>query len=179
MTDQGPAYTEPVLLRLTEAQLECLRLAKRRRTAKQIARTLNITHHAVEQRLKSARRRLGVATTAEAIDLLEAAEREAYGDTVYGAPDVAKLDLNWAPPNLPPPYGGGSGVEVLTAFSSVADVNVRSLSSPERMMDKLFGDAKAMPWQHRMLLMAATAFWAIVIISLLISLIEGLNRLNP
>jgi DNA-binding CsgD family transcriptional regulator len=163
---------------LTEAQLECLQLVRRRKTAKQIARTLNITHHAVEQRLKSARRKLGVETTAEAVDLLEAAERAAYGDTVYGSPDVARLDVDWAPPDLSPPMGGDSGREVMTAFSPVAERNAVEPSGSEKLKEMLLGDAGDMSWQHRLVFMAAVALVTITIVILLISFIEGLSRLD-
>lgn len=179
LSDEPERRLPPVLAQLTEAQLACLQLVRRRKTAKQIARSLNITHHAVEQRLKTARRKLGVETTAEAIDLLEAAEREAYGDTVYGAPDIARMDLDWAPPPSSPPYGGDSGVEVMTAFSPVADMAARPPPGSISLVETLFGNAEAMSWQHRMLLMASIAFGAVTIVILLISIIEGLSRLDP
>lgn len=63
---------------LTEAQREVLRLWHTRRSAKEIGRELGITHWAVNERLRSARRVLGVATSGEAARLLAAAEA---GDT--------------------------------------------------------------------------------------------------
>ncbi len=178
MADNGALKPEPVLSKLTEAQLACLQLVRRRKTAKQIARSLNITHHAVEQRLKTARRKLGVETTAEAVDLLEAAESNAYGDTVYGAPDIARMDVDWAPPNPSPPYGGDSGAEVMTAFSPIADKIFEQPSSSGKLMEMLLGSAGAMSWRHRLVLMAVMAFGAITVVILLISIIEGLSRLN-
>jgi DNA-binding CsgD family transcriptional regulator len=163
---------------LTEAQLECIRLVRRRKTAKQIARTLNISHHAVEQRLKSARRKLKVETTAEAVDLLEAAERATYGETVYGPPDVARSDMDWAPPDLSPPIGGDSGREVMTAFSPLAERFVGQPSGSEKLKEILLGDAGEMSWRHRLVFMAAVALVTITIVILLISVIEGLSRLN-
>lgn len=178
-SDEPPRPLPPVLAQLTEAQLECLQLVRRRKTAKQIARSLNITHHAVEQRLKSARRKLGVETTAAAIDLLEAAERQAYGGTVYGVPDIARMDLDWAPPPSSPPYGGDSGSGVMTAFSPVVDMTAQRSPSPAKMMEMLLGSAEAMSWQRKLLLMAAMAFGAVTLVILLISIIEGLSRLDP
>jgi DNA-binding CsgD family transcriptional regulator len=173
-----PPGKADVFTLLTEAQLECLQLVRRRKTAKQIARILNISHHAVEQRLKSARRKLGVDTTAAAVDLLEAAERATYGDAVYGPPDVARLDLDWAPPDLSPPIGGDSGREVMTAFSPIADRYVGQPSGSDRLKEMLLGDARDMSWQHRLVFMAAVALVTIVIVILLISFIEGLSRLD-
>ena len=51
---------------LTERQRQCLEGYLARKTAKQIGRELGITHHAVEQHLKAARKKLGAADTLEA-----------------------------------------------------------------------------------------------------------------
>ena len=51
---------------LTERQRQCLEGFLARKTAKQIGRELGITHHAVEQHLKAARKKLGAADTLEA-----------------------------------------------------------------------------------------------------------------
>jgi DNA-binding CsgD family transcriptional regulator len=59
--------------RLTEAQCEVLRHFHERKTAKEIGRELGITHWAVNERLRSARRTLDVATSGEAARLLAAA----------------------------------------------------------------------------------------------------------
>lgn len=60
---------------LTERQRQCLEGVLARRTAKQIGRELGITHHAVEQHFKAARKKLG------AVDTLEAARR--YAASLY------------------------------------------------------------------------------------------------
>ncbi len=174
-----PPETTDVFGLLTEAQLECLQLVRRRRTAKQIARALNITHHAVEQRLKSARRKLRVDTTAEAIDLLEAAERATYGDAVYGAADIAGMDPDWPAIDLSPPSGGDSGREVMTAYSPLAETYAGQPSGLNRLTEMLLGDAGAMSWKHRLVFMGVVALVTITIVILLISFIEGLSRLNP
>jgi DNA-binding CsgD family transcriptional regulator len=72
---------------LTERQRQCLLGFLARKTAKQIGRELGITHHAVEQHLKAARKKLGAA------DTLEAARRytaSAYAtvEPYYAAPEV-------------------------------------------------------------------------------------------
>jgi DNA-binding CsgD family transcriptional regulator len=59
---------------LTEAQREVLRRFHIRRSAKEIGRELGITHWAVNERLRAARRVLGVATSGEAARLLAEAE---------------------------------------------------------------------------------------------------------
>jgi len=59
---------------LTEAQKEVLRLFHVRKSAKEIGRELNITHWAVNERLRSARRILGAASSAEAANRLARCE---------------------------------------------------------------------------------------------------------
>lgn len=72
--------------RLTEAQREVLRHFHERRTAKEIGRAIGITHWAVNERLRSARRVLGVATSGEAARLLAAAEAGATYNRVVCDP---------------------------------------------------------------------------------------------
>lgn len=73
--------------RLTAKERECLDRWLDHATAKEIALDLGISHHAVEKRLKSARQKLGVATTLDAARLLAVAQ--GYGRTAYRAPEVA------------------------------------------------------------------------------------------
>lgn len=73
---------------LTERQRRCLEGFLARKTAKQIGRELGISHHAVEQHLKAARKKFGAA------DTLEAARRyaaDAYTtvEPYYAAPEVS------------------------------------------------------------------------------------------
>jgi DNA-binding CsgD family transcriptional regulator len=63
---------------LTERQRQCLEGFIARRTAKEIGRDLGITHHAVEQHLKAARKKL------KASDTLEAARLYARSYTTVG-----------------------------------------------------------------------------------------------
>jgi DNA-binding CsgD family transcriptional regulator len=78
------------LARLTEKQRECLRLVSRHKSSKMIAPLLGITPEAVDQRLKTAVRLLGVASRYEAALLLAEHEGDAtYQRTVYDAPDLA------------------------------------------------------------------------------------------
>ncbi|MEA3043141.1 MAG: hypothetical protein QOH47_979 [Sphingomonadales bacterium] len=78
------------LARLTEKQRACLRLVNRHKSSKMIAPLLGITPEAVDQRLKTAVRILGVASRYEAALLLAEHEGgQTYERTVYGAPDIA------------------------------------------------------------------------------------------
>ena len=63
---------------LTERQQQCLRGVLDHKTAKQIGRELGISHHAVEQHLKAARRKYG------ATDTLAAARSFVRDDTTVG-----------------------------------------------------------------------------------------------
>jgi DNA-binding CsgD family transcriptional regulator len=81
---------EDRLQRLTNAQREVLRLWHVRKSAKEIGRELGITHWAVNERLRSARRVLGVATSGEAARLLAEAEAGgAYKRLVCDPPGIA------------------------------------------------------------------------------------------
>lgn len=88
---------------LTERQRECLEGFIHRRTAKEIGRDLGITHHAVEQHLKAARKKLG------ATDTLDAARRymAAHPTTVepyYAASELS--DTSGDPPCREQPMRG-------------------------------------------------------------------------
>lgn len=63
--------------KLTEAEREVLRCWFRM-SAKEIGARLNVSHHAVNERLRSARHRLGVASSQEAAALLEQYESGTY-----------------------------------------------------------------------------------------------------
>ncbi|WCT72537.1 helix-turn-helix transcriptional regulator [Sphingomonas naphthae] len=62
---------------LTDAQRDCLRLVASGLEAKEIARALEISSHAVIERLRAARRQLGVSTSREAARLMLQAEQGA------------------------------------------------------------------------------------------------------
>src|ERR1051326_503817 len=61
--------------RLTAAERECLRRCLGHQSAKQMARDLGISPHAVEKRLKMARAKLGLSSSLEAAKLVESLER--------------------------------------------------------------------------------------------------------
>jgi DNA-binding CsgD family transcriptional regulator len=74
------------IAKLTEREKICLRLWLQHKSAKEIAADLQITHHAVEKRLKIARMKLGATSSLEAARLLDAAET--YGSTVAQRSDL-------------------------------------------------------------------------------------------
>ncbi len=81
--------SETAVARLTPKERECLDRWLGHATAKQIALELGITHHAVEKRLKSARAKLGVATTLDAARLLAAAD--GYGRAASQPSEVGEI----------------------------------------------------------------------------------------
>lgn len=90
--------------RLTEREKEVLRAWLDRKTAKEIALDLGISHHAVEKRLKLARTKLGTASSLEAARLLADAEETAqrYQPTVASSTDLqssARLRKTWRHPS--------------------------------------------------------------------------------
>ena len=80
------ARMQAALARLTDNEKECLRRRLRQQTAKEMALELGISPHAVEKRLKMARTKLGLSSSLEAAQLLDATE--AYPQTGSEAPDV-------------------------------------------------------------------------------------------
>ncbi len=75
--------------KLTDAQREVLRRWHVRRSAKEIAIELGVTHWAVNERLRAARRTLGAASSQEAAQMLAAAEGAAtYKPFVYDTASI-------------------------------------------------------------------------------------------
>ncbi|HEX8402420.1 MAG TPA: helix-turn-helix transcriptional regulator [Allosphingosinicella sp.] len=67
--------TRAAIMRLTEAERECLKRCLDHQTAKQMALDLGVSPHAVEKRLKMARAKLGLSSSLEAAKLVESSER--------------------------------------------------------------------------------------------------------
>jgi DNA-binding CsgD family transcriptional regulator len=66
MHDSASSPNRLPIADLTAKQIECLELVLQHRSSKQIAQTLGISPHTVDQRLDSARRKLGAATRQDA-----------------------------------------------------------------------------------------------------------------
>lgn len=106
--------TAAALARLSAREKECLRRFLQRQTAKEMALELGISHHAVEKRLKSARIKLGAATSLDAARLL--GTLEGYGQTASGSPDLAS-----APPSSQSWFTGPRimGAMVMSILSAI------------------------------------------------------------
>lgn len=92
-TSQSESKARGSQVELTDRQIECLRGCAQHRTAKQIGRDLGISHYAVEAHLKAARKKLGVATTLEAVELLQ----EHMVGPYYGAPELSRSPITQQP----------------------------------------------------------------------------------
>jgi DNA-binding CsgD family transcriptional regulator len=141
---------------LSPRQEECLRGVLELKSAKQIARDLGISPHAVEKHLRLCREKFGVTTTAEA------------------ARKFARLQGSDFP---------HSGVSGLVALGRSADEGVvlehpvkPSLAALEDTFGVLSGDHPLTPRQT-LLTIAAVSFASIVGLLLLVACAEGIRRL--
>jgi DNA-binding CsgD family transcriptional regulator len=87
---------------LSEGQRECLRLVMLHLSSKEIARTLGISPHTVDQRLRVAVRNLGVSSRFEAARLLamhgDAEAADPYQPLIYQRPELPDAPANQQPP---------------------------------------------------------------------------------
>lgn len=156
--------------KLTEKEREALRLVHRRLTSKEIAPLLGIRVDAVDARIKSATRKIGIPDRGKAALILAENEGgEPYQQQVYQSPDIvadadpAKMNTQAAgslreeraPFEIDPALAGGITVPPLS------EENVRvQLSS----------------WQ-RILIIVGVALGTIVALGVLISALNGLVQL--
>lgn len=171
--------------RLTEAQREVLRRWNERQSAKEIARDLGITHWAVNERLRAARRTLGAASSQEAAKMLAEAEgypgyNGAYKGVVYdplqlaGEPDFAIMagsedDRDWS---------SGSGHRNAVREEQVAYRVTAPLWPGLRLpIPHYEGDRNELGVQQRLLWIGALAIAIIVAVGTLITISTGVVRL--
>jgi DNA-binding CsgD family transcriptional regulator len=141
---------------LTERQRLCLMGFLQRKTAKQIGVELGISHHAVEQHLKAARKKLGARDTGEAARLF------------YGSPHT-----------MVEPYYGATELP-LTASTEASD------TQPERTASVLRDIATDGPRMLQSLTAMQTlvaigicGLGVIAILSLIIAVANGVAQLTP
>ena len=87
----GPAAER--IERLTEGQLDCLRLVAQHLSSKEIAVQLGISSHTVDQRIRGSLHVLGVERRSQAARLV-AQESEAYQRLIYQAPYIAAAPVD-------------------------------------------------------------------------------------
>lgn len=90
------SHTPQSLGQLSAKQRECLDLVLERQTSKQIAQLLNISRHTVDQRLDSARKKLGAQTRIEAAIIYDRMRSMSDGPAIQ----KAFLGINDANPLL-------------------------------------------------------------------------------
>ena len=106
-TETDTAAQRAAVARLSAKERECLDRWLGHATAKEIARDLGITHHAVEKRLKSARSKLGAQSSLEAARIL--ARVKGYGGAVSGVPELPAAPADAYPGSHAVPRTGTSG----------------------------------------------------------------------
>ncbi|WP_260482606.1 helix-turn-helix domain-containing protein [Sphingomicrobium flavum] len=77
--------------RLTDGQLDCLRLVQQHLSSKEIAAALDISPHTVDQRIRISLQTLGVATRKEAARLLAEAE-DPYQRLIHQPPYIPDVE---------------------------------------------------------------------------------------
>ncbi|MBA2466185.1 MAG: helix-turn-helix transcriptional regulator [Sphingomonas sp.] len=140
--------------KLTERQLQCLRGFAERKTAKVIGRELGISHHAVEQHLKAARRKLGAA------DTLEAARRYFGGGGTTAKPYYDASELSF--PGAVAQFGD-------QPTQSVASLRDIAADEPEIL--------QPLPPSLTLLVIGACGVAVIVILALIVAVAEGVGQL--
>jgi len=168
---------EDPLARLTEAQREVLRLWSMRKSAKEIGRELGITHWAVNERLRSARRVLGVASSGEAARLLAAAEAGGtYKRLVCDAPQLATSG-----DHVIFPEHDEDGEEPSRAHrSQVREEGAPWQAPPSGLrlpLPRYRGDQNDLTIRNRLIWIGAIAIAAVVILGALITISSGVVRL--
>ena len=113
--------------KMTEGQIDCLRLVASYHSSKEIARKLEISPHTVDQRLKRAQSILKVNSRFDAARLLSSLSPSVYGDLVYQSPDIPDGD------DLPSNGGASSGGNTLGAGDT------ETLHQTQAIYDPSFG----------------------------------------
>lgn len=141
---------------LTERQRQCLEGYLARKTAKQIGRELGITHHAVEQHLKAARRKFGTA------DTLEAARR-------YAAGAYATAEPYYAAPEVP----AGVADEPCSDQPMQEHLRLRDIATEEP------GVIQALSARQTLAAIGLSGLGMIAILSLIVAVANGVAQLTP
>lgn len=167
----------PEIAKLTNAEREVLWLWHGRASAKEIAIQLGITHWAVNERLRSARRRLGVGDSSEAARLLvEDADAGAYNRVVYNAQTIAGDDETG-------PDKSRERQQATAAGKAVREVQADYFVSPFvnrlgfRLPFPTHGETRnELTAKERLLWIAGCALCIIVAVGTLITIGQGVTR---
>lgn len=143
--------------RLTGGQRDCLRLVFQHMTSKDIARTLGVSPHTVDMRLRTAMRMLGVSSRIDAARLLVAEEGEgkAYQPLIYQSPEIAAAPVSTT---LASPVQSSTADDLRQLSSTGPDPDADSDTGgpPRPVEDYRHGEgrfatplAKSLPWGRR------------------------------
>lgn len=174
--------------KLKEPQKQCLRLVANLMSSKQIARSLEISHHTVDQRLKRAQSILGVSSRAEAARLLTSYESETENESLdicqtlvnqsSGLPKYRYARKEGALIDEPSPSIGSGEAEFRDAQAFVFD---KPVQNPKRstLLSALFDVDREnqLSIGTRMVLMIIIMVTGLVAFALLVNLAEGMSRL--
>jgi DNA-binding CsgD family transcriptional regulator len=141
---------------LTERQHQCLEAYLARKTAKQIGRELGITHHAVEQHLKAARKKLHAADTSEAARIYFG-EVHTTGEPYYASPEVS----------------GERRYEQFRGQPSRASFLLRDSAAEEAGLVQTLSPAQTL------MAIGACGFGLISILALIVAVANGVAQLAP
>jgi DNA-binding CsgD family transcriptional regulator len=141
---------------LTERQRQCLEGFLGRKTAKQIGRDLGITHHAVEQHLKAARRKFGAA------DTLEAARR--YAESAYTTVE---------------PYYAASEVPAATVIDPCQEQPRQGAFLLRDVATDSPGLVQALSARQTLIAIGICGVAMIIILCLIIAVADGVAQLAP
>lgn len=165
--------------RLTEAQREVLRHFHERRTAKEIGRSLGITHWAVNERLRSARRVLDVATSGEAARLLAAAEAGGTYNRVVCDPEAIAVPAQHVMFSEPGEDGGQPSRAGRHSAVREEQVPYRVAYSPglRLPLPRYRGDRNDLTIRTRLIWIGAIAFGIVAIVGALITISWGVVQM--
>lgn len=163
---------------LTAAQREVLRLWLTRKSAKEIGRAIGVTHWAVNERLRSARRVLGVATSSEAAELLARGDEEAaYKPLVCDAAGVDDGGERMAAmPSVEGDRQSGPGAYLLREERLPFAVPASS-PWPRLPVPRFWGDRNALTLRARFLWIGALAAGIVIMVGALVSIAYGAGRI--
>ena len=135
---------------LLEREKDVLRLLLVGNDAKSIARHLNLSTHVVNERLRDARRKLGVGSSREAARLLAQAEADTpkkFGDKDFGYPQPVETvtDAKAQPGQKLAQTGINKGILVMI-FSATMLASAAFLFSMNNLLFRL----ETLPLHHRM-----------------------------
>ena len=167
---------------MTEPQREVLRLWQQRQSAKEIALSLGITHWAVNERLRSARRCLGASSSNDAARMLADAEGEGtYKRVVYKpraiaespALDILDRSVDQGKRESMRPEGARALREERVPFEVEAPL-LASLGFP---VPRYTGDRNDLRVGRRLFWIGALAFGIVLAVGALITMSWGFVRI--